>query len=63
MIERKKTWGEDRILYINEKGEMLLIPTSWTDAAEPDPFITVSQGRSPFKFNDLLELTKILKDK
>ncbi len=63
MIERKKTWGEDRILYINEKGEMLLIPTSWTDVAEPDPFITVSKGRSHFKFKDLLELTKILKDK
>ena len=61
MIERKKIWGEDRIQYINENNEMCLIPTSWTDVAEPDLFITVSEGRSSFRFDDLQELSKILK--
>ena len=61
MIERKNIWGEDRVQYINENGDMCLIPTCWTDAAEPDLFITVSEGRSHFRFDDLQELTKILK--
>ena len=63
MIERKKVWGEDRVLYINENGEMCLIPTCWTDVAEPDIFITISEGRSSFRFDDLQELSKILKEK
>ena len=61
MIERKNIWGEDRLLYINENGEMCLIPTCWTDVAEPDIFITISEGRSSFRFDDLQELSKILK--
>lgn len=61
MIERKKVWGDDKVLYINEKGEMCLIPASWTDVAEPDPFVAVSEGRSHFRFDDLQDLSKILK--
>lgn len=61
MIERKKTWGEDRILYIDENGDMCLIHTSWTDMIEEDPFIAVSNGRSNFRFDDLKELSYLIK--
>ncbi|NSW92880.1 MAG: hypothetical protein HPY74_19940 [Firmicutes bacterium] len=61
LIERKLTWGEDRLLYIDDKGEMYLMPASWTDVCDPDPFIVVSNGRSDFKYDDLLELSRIIK--
>lgn len=62
MIERKKTWGEDRILYIDENGEMCLIHASWTDVVEEDPFIVVANGRSTFRFDDLKQLSILLKN-
>ena len=61
MIERKKTWGEDRVLYVDESAEMRLIPTSWTDVLEEDPFTIVSNGRSAFRFDDLKELSRLMK--
>lgn len=62
MIERKNLWGEDRILYIDESGEMCLIHASWTNVVEEDPFVVVANGRSAFKFDDLKKLSSLLKN-
>jgi len=62
MIERKKIWGEYRILYIDGNDEMCLIHTSWTDVADEDPFVIVSNGRSAFRFDDLVKLSNLLKN-
>jgi hypothetical protein len=32
----------------------------WTDAAEPDAFVTIAAGRSPFRFADLVELRRLI---
>lgn len=49
-------------MYIDENEEMCLIPTSWTNVLEEDPFITISDGRSHFRFSDLKELSDMIKD-
>ena len=36
------------------------MPISWTDAADADPFVTLSAGRSAFRISDLLELAEML---
>lgn len=61
-VERRHSWGQDRVIYFDKNGNLSTIPTSWTDVAEPDLFNLQSAGRSNFRYNDLVELAKILKD-
>jgi hypothetical protein len=61
-IERRLTWGEDRVAFFDKNGDAATVMTSWTDVAEPDFFNVQSAGRSNFKYSDLVELSKILKD-
>ena len=62
LIYRKKSWGEDRIMYIDENSIMCSIYTSRTDVMEEDPFISISNGRSDFRFDDLKKLSSIMKN-
>ena len=39
---------------------MASIPASWTDVVAPDPVVVLSAGRSPFRLDDLLELTRLV---
>ena len=36
------------------------IPLSWTDAAPEDPWLVIARDRSWFRFDDLLELVRIM---
>ena len=36
------------------------LPVGWADAAEPDAFVTMAAGRSPFRFADLVELRRLI---
>jgi hypothetical protein len=36
------------------------LPAGWTDVLPPHPFVAISQGRSPFRVDDLLELAELL---
>ena len=60
-IDRRLNWGEDRVVYINKKGDIATVLTSWTDVIEPDIFVLQSAGRSNFRSSDLIELSKLLK--
>ena len=37
-----------------------LLPVGWTDAAEPDAFVTIAAGRWPFRLADLLALRQLI---
>jgi hypothetical protein len=39
---------------------LISIPTRWTDRIEPDPIVTISAGRSPFRLQDLVELARLV---
>ncbi|MCX6382896.1 MAG: DUF5372 family protein, partial [Actinobacteria bacterium] len=60
-IDRRQSWGQDRVVYLDKNGDFATIPTSWTDVAEPDMFAIQSAGRCDFKYSNLVELSKILK--
>ncbi|MBC8421315.1 MAG: hypothetical protein H8E04_00430 [Actinobacteria bacterium] len=60
-VERRQTWGQDRVVYFKKNGDLATIPTVWTDVAEPDLFNLQSEGRCNFRYADLVELAKILK--
>jgi len=49
------------VVYFDKNGDSATIPTSWTDVAEPDLFNLQSAGRSNFRYQDLVELARLLK--
>lgn len=56
----RHNWGEDRVYYHDAQGLLASIPASWTDVIPADPVVAISAGRSPFRLEDLLELTRLL---
>jgi hypothetical protein len=56
----RRTWKQDRVFFLLEDGTLTSVPTAWTDRAEPDVFVTVAAGRSPFRFEDLLALGELV---
>jgi len=54
------TWGEDRVFFLDEEGAQRSLPRGWTDAADPDPFVVLSAGRSWLRVVDLLELVGLV---
>jgi len=56
----RHNWGEDRVYYRDGRGLLACVPASWTDAVPADPVVAISAGRSPFRLEDLLELTRLL---
>jgi hypothetical protein len=35
-VSRRRDWGEDRVYYHDERGELGSLPTGWTDVADAD---------------------------
>jgi hypothetical protein len=56
----RRDWGDDRVSYRNESGSEASIPVSFTDLRVPDPFVVMAAGRCRFRFEDLIELTKLV---
>ena len=56
----RNNWGEDRVNYIGCDGSVISILVRWTNVIEPDPFVITSAGRSYFRVNDLLELSRLV---
>ena len=56
----RQTWSQDRVFFLDAQGRQISLPVGWTDAAEPDAFVTMAAGRCPFRFADLLELRGLI---
>jgi len=61
LVSYRKNWGEDRVFFDNGGNCLVSLPAGWTDVLPPDPLVAISQGRSPFRADDLLELAKLLR--
>jgi hypothetical protein len=59
-VSRRRNWGEDRVYYYDEQGELCSLLTVWTDAADADPFNVMAAGRCPFRVADLLDLADLV---
>ena len=60
LVTVRHNWGNELIYYHDAQGRLVSVPAAWTDRAPPDPAVVVSAGRSPFRVEDLLELTRLL---
>jgi hypothetical protein len=61
LVDYRHSWGEDRVFYVDERGDARSLPASWTSAAADDPFTVVSAGRSHWRVADLLELATVVR--
>ncbi len=60
LVGIRQAWGEDRVFFFDEDGAQRSLPTGWTDAAAPDPFVAVSGGRSALRVVDLVALGELI---
>lgn len=60
LVDRRQTWGEDRVYFIDETGALRRLLAAWTSAAAPSAFEVIAAGRSPFRVVDLLRLVALI---
>ena len=60
LVGVRQTWSEDRVFFLDENGCQYSLPVGWTDAVEPDLFVTVAAGRCPFRLADLTALAGLI---
>lgn len=59
-VVARRTWGEDRVFFLDEAGVQRSLPRAWTDAGDVDPFVVLAGGRSPFRVEDLLAVVDVI---
>jgi len=63
LVLYRRTQGYLKQVHLrDESGRMFVVPVSWTDAAEADPFLAISDGRSYFHIRDLPRLVDLVKE-
>ena len=60
LLSVRQTWSQDRVFFLDEDGCQYSLPAGWTDAVDPDVFVTAAAGRCPFRFEDLSALAGLL---
>ena len=60
LLDRRRTWGEDRVYYHDEAGNLCRMNAQWTSAADADAFVVIAAGRSSLRVSDLLQLTAVV---
>ena len=60
LVTYRLNWGEERVYFHDDTGQLVAIPARWTSVFPTDPFILVSAERSPFRFSQLRELARLI---
>jgi hypothetical protein len=48
-------------VFLDPEGRKMQVPTAWTDAAAPDPFLALSGARAHFRVEDLLRMEELIR--
>lgn len=59
LIDCQRRWGQWRVYYLAEGGQLAYLPAAWTDVGPKDPFVEQAHGRAVARMEDLLALVKI----
>ena len=60
LVDRRCTWGENRVYFHDDAGHLRRVPAQWTSLAEVDPFVLTAAGRSSLRLQDLLQLAALI---
>jgi uncharacterized protein DUF5372 len=62
LLVHQRYASEERVRFLDDDNQFREIPLSWTNAAPEDPWLVIARERSWFRFDDLLELVRIVED-
>lgn len=60
VVGRTTHWGEERVVYLNDSGQVRSISVAFTDIGQEDEFRRIAVGRAAFRTGDLLDLCRRL---
>jgi len=60
LIECRQTWGEYRVFFHDDAGQLRRLPRPWTDLGPAEPAVIAGAGRVHFRYDDLLRLADLL---
>jgi hypothetical protein len=60
LIECRQTWGEYRVFFHDDAGQLGRLPRQWTDLSPADPTTMIGAGRAHFRYDDLGRLVDLL---
>jgi hypothetical protein len=60
LVDCRHTWGEDRVYFYDDSGQLARLPRQWTDVGPEDPTVVVGAGRAHFRYDDLCRLADLL---
>ncbi|MCR4340609.1 MAG: Y4bD/Y4pK family protein [Gemmatimonadaceae bacterium] len=60
LIDCRQTWGEDRVYFYDDSGQLARLPVHWTDVEPDDPTVAIGAGRAHFRYDDLCRLADLL---
>ena len=61
LVTYRHTWGEHRVYFHDQEGNLRSLPARWTSVLAPDPYVAIAAGRSYFRIEDLLDLAALLR--
>ena len=59
LTDHRQNWEEERVFFHNDQGNLNSLPARWTSVFTPDPFIVLSEGKSYFHIQSLIDLAKL----
>ena len=62
VLRRRKAWGDERVMYLDDAGATKQIPLAWTNLAPVDAFVQIAAGRCALRTSDLLALVALVRD-
>lgn len=63
LVNCERRWGQWRVFFVTDDGELAYLPASWTDAGPRDPFVEQAAGRAVARWEDLLGLTAMVENR
>ena len=60
LVDCRQTWGEDRVYFYDDSGQLARLPLQWTDVVPDDPTTEVGAGRAHFRYDDLCRLADLV---
>jgi len=62
LVDYRRCWNDWWVFYHTDDMQLAHFPASWTDLADADPFVELSQGRAVARVADLLRLVDLIQD-
>ena len=60
LVDCRQTWGEDRVYFHDDSGQLARLPLQWTDVRPDDLTLVMSAGRAHFRYDELCRFADLL---